>query len=121
MRDVDEFLPLPQLPYYILLALGEGGSLHGWAIIKRIGEISSGRTKPSSGSLYLAMGRLRERGLIDEAPTPVDETDARRRYHKLTPLGQRVLSAETERLAGLVQLARAATSIRRGEGGNGSG
>ena len=113
MSDVDTFLPLPHLPYHILLALSGQDTMHGWAVIKRIEEITTGKTCPSSGSLYLAMGRLDERGLIEAVAAPADETDARRRYYRLAPLGARVLAAESERLAGLVDLARASGALKR--------
>ena len=107
MPSPDDFLPLPHLPLHILLALA-GDTMHGWAVIKRIEEMTSGATCPSSGSLYLAMGRLEERGLLEEVASPVEDADARRRYYRLTPLGRRVLEAESQRLAGLVEIARAA-------------
>lgn len=103
--DPEVFLPLPHLPLHILLALGERPR-HGWGVIQKIGKLTGGRNEPSAGSLYLAMSRLEERGLIEDAPRPEDDTDARRRYFRLTPLGRRVLAAETERLAGLVEVSR---------------
>lgn len=92
--EPEVFLPLPHLPFHILLALAEG-PLHGWAVVKKIREMSDGREEPGTGSLYLAMSRLEERGLIADAEAPED-TDRRRRYMRLTPLGRRVLVAETE-------------------------
>lgn len=105
--DIDDFLPLPHLPLHILLALA-AGPMHGWAVIKRIDEMTDGTTCPSTGSLYLAMGRLEERGLLQEIAAPSDEADARRKYYDLTPTGRRVLEAESRRLAGLLDVARAA-------------
>lgn len=119
-RDPDPaaFLPLPHLPHHVLLALAERPR-HGWGIVKRIAEITGGRARPSSGSLYLAIGRLEERGLIEEAPADAARAAAEvsagahagrssgeRRSYRLTPLGRRVLSMETARLADLVGLAR---------------
>jgi DNA-binding PadR family transcriptional regulator len=100
-------LPLPHLNLHVLLALVEG-DLHGYAIIKKIGEITGGQTTPSTGSLYLAMVRLEESGLIQEThDRPESHTDdSRRRYYRLTDLGRQVLEAETARLARLVGLAR---------------
>lgn len=105
MVEPSDFIPLPNLPLHVLLVLAEG-DFHGWAIIKRIEEITAGDQSPSSGSLYLAMTRLEEQGLIADAPAPDDETDSRRRYYRLSPLGRRVLSYEMDRLAGLVERAR---------------
>lgn len=106
-RDPDDFLPLPHLPLHVLLALADD-TMHGWAVIKRIEEMTDGATRPSTGSLYLAMGRLADRGLLEEVPAPADDVDARRKYYRLTPFGQRVLEAESQRLASLVRVARAA-------------
>lgn len=108
-----DFLPLPHLPLHILLALA-GETMHGWAVIKRIDEMTEGVTCPSTGSLYLAMGRLVERGLIEEVDPPSDDVDARRKYYRLTALGRRVLGAESERLAGLVDIARASDVLAAG-------
>jgi DNA-binding PadR family transcriptional regulator len=104
-RNVDEQLPMADLPLHILLALATGEK-HGWAIVKQIREHTSGRTDPSSGSLYLAMLRMKDRGLIDEVNAPRDETDARRRYYRMTAYGRRVLQAELHRLDELVALGR---------------
>lgn len=103
--DPRDFIPLPNLPLHVLLALAEA-DMHGWAVIKRIEEITAGKQSPSSGSLYLAMTRLEEQGLIEDAPAPPGETDARRRYYRLTLHGRRVLSLELERLSGLVDRGR---------------
>jgi DNA-binding PadR family transcriptional regulator len=113
MPDPQSLLPLPHLTYLVLLALARGDA-HGWAIIKRIHEITRGETNPSSGSLYLAMVRLEERGLLEEAPAPRDETDVRRRYYRLTTFGRRVLEQESARLAGLVQEAARQGVLVRG-------
>jgi DNA-binding PadR family transcriptional regulator len=106
--EPEAFLPLPHLPLHILLALSRGETLHGWAVIKRIEEMTGGSSCPSTGSLYLAMVRMAERGLLEEVPAPSDEEDARRKYYRLTALGRRVTVAESSRLAGLVEVARAA-------------
>ena len=112
--EPSSFLPLPHLAFHVLLALSQG-ELHGWAIIKRIREITEGVTNPSSGSLYLSIGKLEDRGLLEEAPTRPEkgEDDARRRYYVLSPLGRRVVEAEAGRLAGLVEIARFANVLPR--------
>jgi DNA-binding PadR family transcriptional regulator len=104
-RAPQRFLPLPSLSYYVLLALGDGAA-HGWAVIRRIRELTEGAADPSSGSLYLAMVRLEDDGLIAESPTPAGD-DARRRYYRLTPFGRDVARAESQRLERLIRRARA--------------
>ena len=109
-----DLLPLPNLHFHILLALGEGAA-HGWAIIKRIRELTEGSANPSSGSLYLAMVRLEESGLIEASAAPRGESDERRRYYRLTTLGRDVARLEARRLAGLVRRARAVDLLREGK------
>jgi DNA-binding PadR family transcriptional regulator len=106
-RSPDTFVPLADLPFQILLALGEGAS-HGYAMGKEIEERTSGRLNPTTGSLYQALRRLREDGLIEPAEPPAteDNGDARRRYFQLTPFGKRVMALEVERLEGLISVAR---------------
>ena len=60
-------------------------------------------------TLYGTIKRLIEEDMIvesDSRPAP-DQDDARRRYYRLTPLGRRVLAAESERLEDLVRVIRA--------------
>lgn len=105
--EISRHLPLPHLPLHVLLALAEE-ERHGWAVIKRIEELTEGHHSPSSGSLYLAMARLEKAGLIEEVAEPPEHEDSRRRYYRLTGPGRRVLAAEVHRLGQLVDLARTA-------------
>lgn len=103
----ESLVPLPRLAFQILLALARGES-HGYAIAKEVERNTDGRTKPSTGSLYLSMEKLHSQALIAETedrPEDANE-DARRRYFRITPLGRRVARAETERMLRLVNLAR---------------
>lgn len=102
--------PLANLSYYVLLALGDGPA-HGWAIVKRIRELTDQAANPSSGSLYLAMVRLEDEGLIAGTPAPENE-DERRHYYKLTSSGREAARAESRRLAHLVRHARAVDLLR---------
>lgn len=99
-------LPLSHVVYHVLLSLSSADR-HGYGIIKDVAALTDGQLELEAGSLYGAIKRLREDGWIAEAPAPA-ETDARRRYYRLTPQGRRVLEAESLRLAGVVELARAA-------------
>jgi DNA-binding PadR family transcriptional regulator len=109
----EAFLPLPHLPFHVLLALA-GEPRHGWSIIRSIREITSGRDNPSSGSLYLAMSRLAESGLIEEMAVQASgEAAGRRKTYRLTTLGRAVLEAETARLATLVQLSESFSASGR--------
>jgi len=89
----------------VLLALAEEPR-HGWGIIKAIENLAGVGSVPSSGSLYVAIARLQERGLIRELRPSPREPDDRRRVYELTPLGRRVATLESARLADLVVAAR---------------
>ena len=105
--DPNEFLPLSNLSFHVLLALGAGPS-HGYAVGKDVEERSVGRLNPTTGGLYQALRRLDEDGLIEHAPAAATRsTDSRRQYFKLTALGRRVVALEAQRLHELVADARA--------------
>ncbi len=106
-HDLSQHLPLTDLSFHVLLALGEG-AMHGYAIGKEVENRSGGRLKPTTGSLYQALRRLHEDALIAEATQPKSAaaTDARRQYFKLTTLGRRVFAQEALRLEGLIAIAR---------------
>ena len=100
-------LPLPPAIYLILLALSDGEA-HGYRIRTAVIERSGGLVTLDPGSLYRHIARLVDDGVIAESPArPRAEDDERRRYYRLTPLGRRLLTAETERMATLVAAARA--------------
>jgi DNA-binding PadR family transcriptional regulator len=105
--DPETFLPLTPAKFHILLALARGEQ-HGYAIMLDVEQQTEGRFTLGPGTLYGAIKRLLEEGLIqetEERPDPALD-DERRRYYKLTELGLRVTSAEAQRLASLVVLAR---------------
>ena len=102
------YLPLKGAWYHILLAIA-GGEQHGYAIRKRVEELSEGKVRLWPTTLYGSIRQLTEDGLIEETespPVPGDD-DPRRRYYRLTSLGLGVLEAETSRLESLVRTARA--------------
>ena len=107
MSDLSPYLPLTPAVFHILLALSDGEK-HGYAIMRTVKETTQSRMVLGPGTLYGAVKRLLRDSLITESdyrPDPVID-DARRRYYKLTHLGRRVLVAESERLADLVEFAR---------------
>jgi len=97
----EDALPLTPLSFQILVALADGPR-HGYGIIKEIEASSGAPLKSSTGTLYLAIERLDNEGLIEEEPSG----DARRRYYRLTARGRDVARAEARRLATLVGVAR---------------
>ncbi len=108
MRETGGMVPLTPAVFQILLVLSDG-ERHGYAIMKEVEASTSGRMRLGPGTLYRSIKRMLADGLIEqceERPDP-ELDDERRRYYRLTALGRRVAGAEAERLAGLVQLARA--------------
>ncbi len=105
--DPQKLLPLPVAFFQILVALA-GGERHGYAIMQDVAERTGGKLKLSPGTLYGAIRRLLELGVIVEVAGRPDpgEDDERRRYYRITPFGQKVAVAEAARLASLVEDAR---------------
>ena len=81
-------------PTYFVLASLLGGPLHGYAIIKRAGELSGGRVRLATGTLYTALDRLTRAGLIDDAAFARAWVESR---HYSRGLSRRSLSAELRR------------------------
>ena len=106
MPQAREHAPLTPLSMHILLALAEK-DLHGYALMQAIREQSAEAVRPGTGSLYAAVQRLVDDGLI-AVVTPDDQTSRRRgNTYRLTPSGQRAAGAEAERLHGVLNLASA--------------
>jgi DNA-binding PadR family transcriptional regulator len=107
-NNLETHLPLSPAVFHILLALADG-ERHGYGIMQEVKFRTEGRVRLGPGTLYGAIKRLLEKGLIEEAderPDP-DMDDERRRYYRLTDFGLRVLRAEASRLASLVRQAEA--------------
>ena len=102
-----DYLPLPQAQYHVLTALTEG-EMHGYVIMQRVESLSGGIVRMGPATLYGTLKRLVDGGLVEEtAQRPAEGDDTRRRYYRLTGLGQSVCIAEGDRLAALVAQSRA--------------
>ena len=100
------FLPLTPVVLEISLALA-AGERHGYEIMQEVERRTDGQIVLHPGTLYRALSRLLEQGLIEELEERRSaEDDERRRYYRLTALGTSVARAEVERLAGQVSAAR---------------
>jgi PadR family transcriptional regulator PadR len=85
--------------------------MHGWGIAQRIQQISHDGLAVGQGSVYPALVRLQNRGLI-ENEWGTSENNRRARYYHITALGKRQLHAETDdwrRYARAVELILRAT------------
>ena len=105
-RRERESLPLRRVEFHILLSLA-AGERHGYGIIQDI-ESRGETTVPDVGTMYRALGRMVEAGMIRAAvrrPAP-DASDERRNYYRMTEAGRRVATAEARRLEALTRAAR---------------
>ena len=75
----------------VLAILAEGDS-YGYAIIKRVNELSGGHLQWTDGMLYPVLHRLERQGLV-VAKWGKSETGRRRRYYRITKSGRMQLSA----------------------------
>ena len=112
--DPSDFLPLKPSTYCVLLALADG-ELHGYAIMQAVAEMTSGRDQILPGTLYAALARMVDEGLIEERDG-VEESSGgpKRRYYRRTKLGKAVARAESERLHALLNIARAQKMLDSG-------
>jgi PadR family transcriptional regulator PadR len=69
--------------------------MHGWGIGQRIQQISGGELEVNQGSLYPALQRLEQQGLIT-SDWQTTENNRRARYYEITAAGRRALGEETE-------------------------
>src|SRR5689334_23068806 len=112
--EEDEFLPLPTAVFHILVALADRDR-HGYSIMQDVAMRTDGKVRLSAGTLYSAIRRMLEQGLIEElrhSPDP-DSEDQRRRYYRLTALGRRVALAEARRLRDMLSQAQETGLIPR--------
>jgi DNA-binding PadR family transcriptional regulator len=103
----DGLIPLTPAVFNILLALADGEK-HGYAIMLEVEHNTQGEVKMGPGTLYGSIKRMLSAGLVEECGERPDAEldDERRRYYRLSGLGQRALSAEAERLSRQVTVAR---------------
>ncbi len=114
--DTQARAPLSPAALAVLLAL-KGGEKHGYAILRSVEEDLDGSVTLLPGTLYNLLKRMLEDGWIielDERPAP-DQDDERRRYYRLTELGERVAAQEAQRLLGLVRAARQSGLLPSGD------
>ena len=93
--------------FHILVALADKDR-HGYSIMQEVSARTDGAVRLSPSTLYSAIKRLLEEGLIEELaerPDP-DHDDERRRYYRLTKAGRRAAADEATHLEKLLADAR---------------
>jgi transcriptional regulator len=93
------------LDLMVLQTLDTLGALHGYAIAARLEQVSGGALQLNMGTLYPALMRLEQRGLV-RGNWGTTETNRKARFYALTPAGRRQLARERQawdRMAGIIQ------------------
>jgi PadR family transcriptional regulator PadR len=105
-----------QRPSCLILSALAVEPLHGYAVIKEVTRLSAGTVRLAAGTLYAALDRLTDEGMIE---VDREETiDGRlRRYYRLTVPGASALAAEAAQMR---RDARMVTQRLRGAGPAGS-
>lgn len=108
-RDPATLLPLKHATYQVLLALADGESMHGYAIMQAVSEMTNGRDTILPGTLYAALARMVDEGLVAEREISSEDSSGGppRRYYTRTAFGRAVARAESERLRALLEVAQA--------------
>jgi DNA-binding PadR family transcriptional regulator len=93
--------------FHVLLALHQG-PLHGYSIIQDVRQRTGDEIRLTASTLYDALARLVDTGLIEEVAAPAADTqDSRRRYYRITRTGRLAAQVEAQRLDRLLRSARA--------------
>jgi len=107
-KDPAGLTPLKHSTYRVLLALADE-ELHGYAIMQALAEMTGGREAILPGTLYAALARMIDEGLVEAREGPDDDPSGgpKRRYYRRTRFGRAVARAESERLRALLDIAQA--------------
>lgn len=84
---------------------------HGYAILKDVAQLSDGRVKMSTGTLYGALRRLLEDGWIERIVA--EDTSRDKQTYRLTRGGCQMLEAEVSRMKHLARIASVRMTPRR--------
>lgn len=93
-------------PSYFALASLIDGPLHGYGIMRRAHELSDGRVRLSTGTLYALLERAISEELVT-AGEPYVQGGRQRRDYTLTPAGRQALEFETERMTSAARVVSA--------------
>lgn len=101
-KKLDQFLPLTEATFYILLALTS--PQHGYAVMQDVEQMSDQTVQLGPGTLYGAFNKLEENKLIRK----IDEVD-RRKIYEVTDAGRDLLLAQAKRLEVMLKNVEART------------
>ena len=113
-RHPTDQLALRPVEFHILISLAIG-ERHGYGIIRDIAARGESSV-PDVGTMYRALARMVENGLIEAStrrPAP-DSGEERRNYYRITDAGRRVARAEARRLEALMRAVRSGGLLTKG-------
>jgi DNA-binding PadR family transcriptional regulator len=102
--------PVSEQAFLVLTALAEE-PLHGYAIVKAVGDLTEERVRLSVGTLYGVLDRLTADGLVERDRDELHQ-GRQRRYYRLTDTGAKALASEADRLAANVRAATEQLRLR---------
>jgi PadR family transcriptional regulator PadR len=93
------------LDLMVLQTLESLGALHGYALAARLEQVSAGVLQLNMGTLYPALMRLEQRGLV-KGTWGTTDTNRKARFYALTAAGRRQLAKEKrawDQMVGIIQ------------------
>jgi DNA-binding PadR family transcriptional regulator len=105
MMNTGQFLPLSPATLHILIALASEDR-HGYGIMQEVARQTNDQYRLGPGTLYDNLQKLLDQGMVEEVDRR-DKDDPRRRYYRLTELGDAVVAAEIQRLESVFRKAKA--------------
>lgn len=90
-KILKKYVPMTETAFYILLSLNE--PRHGYGIVKHVEEISDGRLRLGSGTVYGTLTKMQKDGIIT-----VFADQERKTLYEITEAGKELMSAEIKRL-----------------------
>jgi transcriptional regulator len=103
MSKPEAEVPYGTLDLMVLKTLAAMGSLHGYAIARRIEQVAEGGLAINQGTIYPALLRLEQKGWIRSA-WGTSENNRRARFYTITAAGRRQLATEAELWARTVSM-----------------
>ncbi len=92
--NIKDFTPMSETAYYILLSLTD--ERHGYAIMQYVSELTHNRINLGPGTLYGTLSKIEKANLV-----MITRQENKRKYYKITKLGEEILEAEIERIGEL--------------------
>src|SRR5258706_7809574 len=100
---------LPGTLYMLILRTLNAGPMHGYAIARRVQQVSRDGLSIEDGSLYPALNRMLVKGWL-KAEWGISENNRKARFYRLTADGRKQLDVEAEKFA---QMTRAVQAVMR--------